>query len=396
VSPEREGQAPFERELLELYKPRYLLDSQEAYALLAAASMTDNPGNTLDAEDGTTIARAGADNGLGLATLEDYPDERRMAATDELRHAEDRLGDAVQMALRERGGQYPRRVYGRVLDDGDYKWLQYWGWYYHNPKRIIGFGSHEGDWELTQIGLGPDDKPRVVTFAQHNGGEAKEWGELERVDGTHAVVYVALFSHAAYFEAGTQAYAARFLADNPDGRGPVIDPIVEPFEPWTAWPGRWGRGSDRGHQFRGKYGGLGPESPGCQEGRWRTPATFHAQGRRRRPRDRRVLWNLGRLTYPLDPRELEILEVDSDSVRVRYKLPLLRRGNRLLITIHDPQRSDTPLIGSGWVSRPPRASQRDVPLISPPRGDQVVARCSTFNLIDQRSITYPPDPAASA
>jgi len=373
----------FDRALLERYKPRYRIDSQEAYELLSGASMTDNPGNALVAEDGTAIAQAGVGNGLGLATLERDP----AVNTDELRHAERRLADAVEMALGERGDEYPRRVYGRVLEHDGYTWVQYWAWHYHNPKRIIGFGSHEGDWELVQIGLDSHDEPRRVTFAQHNGGEAKEWPEVEQVDDTHVVVYVAIFSHAAYFEAGTQAYAARFLADNPDGDGPEVDPLLEPFAGWKHWPGRWGRGSANGRRFGGKFGGLGPESPGSQEGRWLRPGNFHSEARRRGPRERRVLWNLGRLTYPRQPQQLEITEVRADAVRVGYRLPLFRRGNRILITIHDPQRPGTQLIGSGWTSRPRRESEAEIPLIAPPRGDRVVARCSAFNAIDQRSVS---------
>jgi hypothetical protein len=320
-----------------------------------------------------------------LATLERYPGDREILATDALCHAQGRLADAVEMALGERGDRYPRRVYGRVLEDGGYTWLQYWVWHYHNPKRIIGFGRHEGDWELVQIGLDSSQAPELVTFAQHNGGEAKGWEDIERTDGTHAVVYVALFSHAAYFEAGTQAYAIRFLADNPDGNGPEVDPTLEPFDGWKAWRGRWGRGTENGWRFEGKFGGLGPESPGRQEGRWLRPASFHTEARTRGPRHRRVLWNLGRLTYPFPAQELEILAVAGDAVRVRYRLPLFRCGNRILITIHDPQRPGTELIGSAWVSRPGRRGEADVPLIVQARGDAVVARCSAFNAIDQRS-----------
>lgn len=379
-----EGLAGFELELLERYKPRYRLDSQEAYMLLSAASMTDNPGNSLVAGDGETIARAGAANGLGLSTLERYPTGSPSPA-DELRHAESRLADAVEMALGERGEGYPWRVYGRVCEEDGHRWLQYWSWHYHNPKRIIGFGSHEGDWELVQIGLDPGGTPRQVTFAQHNGGESKDWEKLKQVHGTHVVVYVALFSHAAYFQAGTQAYGLRFLADNPDGEGPEVDPILEPFVGWEAWPGRWGRGSDAGRRYEGKFGGLGPESPKCQQGRYLRPAGFHAGARRRRPKERRVLWNLGKLTYPRRPEELEVLELGPEAVRVRYKLPWFRRGNRILITIHDPQRPDASLIGSGW-SPSRRESEAEVALIAQPRGREVVARCSAFNAIDQRSV----------
>ena len=88
--------------------------------------------------------------------------------------------------------------------DGGRDWLQYWFWLYYNPKNLFGFGKHEGDWEMIQIGLGSDGEPELLAYAQHDSGEARkategEW--VERDGGRHPVVYVSPLSHASYFEA---------------------------------------------------------------------------------------------------------------------------------------------------------------------------------------------------
>ena len=58
-------------------------------------------------------------------------------------------------------------------------------------------GRHEGDWEMLQLGLGADERPRVVTFAQHSWRQGCDWPEVTR-DGSAPVAYVAHASHATY------------------------------------------------------------------------------------------------------------------------------------------------------------------------------------------------------
>ena len=121
-------------------------------------------------------------------------------------------------------------IYGRVARDGGRTWLQYWFWLYYNPKHLFGFGKHEGDWEMIQIGLGEDVKPEVASFAQHNSGEARPWKkgamDFAEDDPNRPVVYVAPFSHASYFKAGSQPYVLGL--DDPRGDGPPADlPLAE-------------------------------------------------------------------------------------------------------------------------------------------------------------------------
>ena len=213
------------------------------------------------------IARVGGDPALTLELLTAYPDDREPSADDCLCQAPDVLGDARRMegdpryagrALRPRG---PRRRRG--------DWLQYWFWLYYNPKNLFGFGKHEGDWEMIQIGLGADGRPEELAYAQHDSGEARKAAEVEWVerDGEqHPVVYVAPLSHASYFEAGTHPYPIGI--DHPYGDGPEAWLPVERFGDWVTGPGGWGnsragdRDPDRKRAAESLAPGLEVEEPG--------------------------------------------------------------------------------------------------------------------------------------
>ena len=95
------------------------------------------------------------------------------------------------------------RSCGHVARDADGRaWLQYWFFYYFNNKAFLGFGLHEGDWEMVQVGLDPRGRPTAMTFAQHDHGERCAWKQAEIQDGTRPVVYVARGSQASYPRAG--------------------------------------------------------------------------------------------------------------------------------------------------------------------------------------------------
>src|SRR4051794_18242841 len=192
-------------ELLKRHRPALRYDAQEPYRAMSAASMTDHAGNRLVLRDGTVLARAGGDGQarLHLGLLEGYPAGLTPQSGDRLDAAADELAAA---ATYQADPAYANRVYGRVAaNDGGLKWLQYWLWFYYNPKNLLGFGKHEGDWEMAQVGIDQADRPQKVTLSQHERGEARDWPKVERQtseDGEHPVIYVAPFSHANYFEAG--------------------------------------------------------------------------------------------------------------------------------------------------------------------------------------------------
>ena len=119
-------------------------------------------------------------------------------------------------------------VYGRVVKDGKNIVLQYWLFYYDNlyrypflPPGAI-WQSHEGDWEVVNVVLTNQKRPVEVGLSAHCSGETRPWAETERRDG-HPTVYVALGSHANYFEPGLHPFdpaclPAQVIALLPAGR----------------------------------------------------------------------------------------------------------------------------------------------------------------------------------
>jgi hypothetical protein len=233
-------------ELLARHQPVLKYDSQESYFADSAAEWTDNPGNRLTDKAGNVIATAG--HGLTLAFLGPHYDGGRAATPD------DRIGDPATN-YRDQARRlhalpgYANRIYGHaVTDAADDLWLQYWFFYFYNDFNLIGniikAGLHEGDWEMIQIRL-RDEQPDRAVYAQHKGGESRDWRQVDLVPGTERpIVYVARGSHASYFEPGTHWTGAWF--DYADGKRRSPDQTVEivadgtPEWDWVRWPGTWG------------------------------------------------------------------------------------------------------------------------------------------------------------
>lgn len=166
-----------------------------------------------------------------------------------------------------------RVVYGRVARPGTRIVLQYWLFYYDDVYRypFLPLGaiwqSHEGDWEVVNVVLSKESRtPLFVGYSQHCSGETRPWNETPRVSG-HPKVYVALGSHANYFEPGLHeidqgclpAQVIAFfqqaglpLPEDVAAEGPAAGPAglglesvgiqrVTPDEPtWIQYPGFWG------------------------------------------------------------------------------------------------------------------------------------------------------------
>jgi hypothetical protein len=356
---------------LERHRPALVYDPQEAYRAMSAASLTDHADNTLQRKGGRVVARAGA--GLSLALLSTYDAE----SGDRI----DAFGDPLPAARRfQADPAYHERVYGRVAKDGDRVWLQYWLWCYYNPKHLLGFGRHEGDWEVVQIGLDASGAPELVTYSQHSGAEARRWADLEPHDGDHPVVYVAPLSHACYFEPGAHPYVIG--VDNPDDTLEPVLPRIEALGEWRTWIGRWGASTG---VLGGRFGGLSPASPARQGQKWSAPSAWHARARAATPlrRGRRVVRQIGKATYP----KLTALGASraGDRVLVRYELDpaAQRRASRLLVTLHPADRRRQVLM-----SVPARISGHEgtveLPLPAAAEGDLLV-RASAFNALRQRS-----------
>ena len=359
-----------ERELLLRHRPLLRYDRQFDFRASSAATITDNACNLLARDDGSAIARPPR---LTLDRLAAYPPPLEPSRADRLVQGPDRLGDARRFDADER---YADRAYARVVEDGGRTWLQYWLFYYDNPKHLLGFGRHEGDWELVQVGLGAGGEPEVVTCCQHSSAEPRDWAEVERRDG-HPVIYVAPLSHASYFEARTHPYVIGI--DHPFGDGPEALPELEEFGPWVEWPGRWGAS-------RARIASLGnsPRGPFHQGDRWRRPAVLHSRSARRRLSlavgD--VIHRVGRLTYPPAPRIAVRLE--GEMVLVDWELPrtALRRPRHLYLTVHVEEGRER-VLASRVVEHAGRAGSEPVPLPETPA--RAVVWASAFNGFRQRS-----------
>jgi hypothetical protein len=371
----------FDRELLERYRPELRYDRQYDYRVTAVETIVDNPGNLLRRGDGEVIARAGGHPSLTLDVLTAYPAGVSPDRDDCLAEAPDYLGDARRMEPELR---YTSRVYGRCVDDGGRTWLQYWFWLYYNPKNLFGFGKHEGDWEMMQLGLGAHGRPEVATYAQHDSGEARRVSgdQLEFVaDGAdwHPVVYVAPLSHASYFEAQSHPYLIGI--DHPYGDGPKASPPIAEFGAWNAWPGHWGS-SER--VIAGRIGN-GPASPGNQGRKWTSPARWHGSMRRRWARVLLGTWvhALGTLSFPPSPEidaRIEHIGPDAHAV-IKYRLAGrgFRQARHLYITVHDGDNVIASRALKG--ARTPGRSTVRLPY-SP---EHCVVYASAFNRLRQRS-----------
>jgi hypothetical protein len=155
----------------------------------------------------------------------------------------------------------PPTVYAHVATDPAYPGqlaLQYWMYYVFNDWNNL----HEGDWEMIQLNFKADDPsqalgqtPVEVGYSQHEGGEKASWDDpkLEKVDGTHPVVYPADGSHANFY--GSELYLGAsgeqgVGCDDTRNAGRVLSPSVQTIPsdpsaagaafPWIGFQGRWG------------------------------------------------------------------------------------------------------------------------------------------------------------
>jgi hypothetical protein len=184
-------------------------------------------------------------------------------------------------------------VYGAAFRTRDRIDLQYWLWYPYDdfspayPASDF-WQAHEGDWEAVSVILDRASKPLTVAYSQHRKGRRRAWAQAPK-RGVRPLVYVALGSHANFFDAGEQplavpavdqatinlikAYGVRVPADH-TGRGRVIRPtlvrVTARTPSWMTFAGAWGEAEYVHIPGRDPLlAGLGPHGP-----------AFHAQWQR--------------------------------------------------------------------------------------------------------------------
>jgi hypothetical protein len=265
--------------LLIRYAPELIYDTQEIYRADSAAEITDNhkPGenyyNELRDWNGNLLAAADSTSGAELLTLDflgttyppgtyigqyyasgypaTYPD-----------HIDERNNYSEDFQRLNALSQYKNRVYGRVKSypDGE-NTLQYWLFYYYNPKEYppLDTGEHEGDWEMVQVLLDDSGTPTETAYAQHRNGEVCDWSFVPKNYEGRPKVFVGLGSHASYFESFTFPNGH---VDTTDGDGDTANPAVERVTDataWLHWPGTWGGTPG---QFLGAASPVGPKFQG--------------------------------------------------------------------------------------------------------------------------------------
>jgi hypothetical protein len=105
-------------------------------------------------------------------------------------------------------------IYGRVIDVPDATprppgisiaaryLVRYWLFYAFDDWRSRNerlWQAHEADWESVSVALDENLDPIFAAYSQHCSGTVRPWAKVHRSD-THPVDYVALGSHANYFD----------------------------------------------------------------------------------------------------------------------------------------------------------------------------------------------------
>ncbi len=176
---------------------------------------------------------------------------------------------------------YGDKIYAHVTSESGFIVVQYWFFYAFNPGTL---NQHQGDWEMIEIVLDSTETPLYAVYSQHHAGQRAEWKDVEKVDGTHPRVYVALGSHASYFrqyqgKLGTEsdtlgnAYTLKpedleivYLGEKGTGNDPDS-------QDWLEFGGRWGNWANIVDAYMGSAGPSGP-GQGENADKWLNPVSW--------------------------------------------------------------------------------------------------------------------------
>ncbi|MEM3708534.1 MAG: Vps62-related protein [Nitrososphaerales archaeon] len=165
-----------------------------------------------------------------------------------------------------------------IKDSENYVIVQYWFFYAFNNGPL---NDHQGDWEVVQIILNPDYEPLYACYSQHESGQKTLWVNVEKVDGTHPVVYVAKGSHANYFRPyqGNLGMESDIVGDNgkrinyDEFQLILLKEVGTSSQGWLEFAGKWGALGGSNEELKGRNGPLGPKY--SQSGsKWQNPASW--------------------------------------------------------------------------------------------------------------------------
>ena len=246
--------------------PRILLDSQQAAQLEAAlSSQTAVDRRPVSTTELTAWFGDEAHESLGGALEAAGPSAALETAAVNLEWVQFPALAGLPAAIRERARQkyepfrdwnkFPPVYHYHVCHDRGYKVLQYWFLYpYNDWASHGGHNDHEGDWEVIYVFLDDHDQARHVAYSKHvtipflYGPSTAVWADVEKVAGTHPVVYVGCGSHASYIEKGPHRFflyidraKGDHLAIGPDAHQAWGEPVALSHKPWnTNFSGPWG------------------------------------------------------------------------------------------------------------------------------------------------------------
>jgi hypothetical protein len=263
--------------LLALHQPILRYDRHEVYFAGSAAIWTDCPGNVLKRFPTAVVIAEPPALRLSFLGPTAYGDGTGVQREDLIACPTKNYAELARV-MHGRPGMADR-AYGRAAEGSDGRiWLQYWFFYFYNDYELLGdgfpAGLHEGDWEMVQLRLdAPAATPELAVYAQHKGGEALWWEDVQKVDG-QPVLYVARGSHAAYFSAGRHWHGHWW--DHADGKGFSPSLTLEtvhdddPAYGWMRWPGLWGDTKPNPDEIFKSFDATSPRGPGGHA-QWRDP-----------------------------------------------------------------------------------------------------------------------------
>ena len=330
---------PSVEQTLAAYAPVLRYHSDELYGAVAVEALADfffdgGPG----APRGTVLRRKGRDAPLAATSpdadvrlsaqllADSYGAGGPKAGKDDFLDAHN-LAYAADAAIAQLDDAYRDVAYATFAPRADRKpggWAQYWFFYYFNSKAALAslFGPQEGDWEMVQVRVDGDGKADAVTYAQHGYFRRADWDSdlVQKIDG-RPVVYVALGSHASYFEAGRHpvklpVLGSSLIDDICDEGGREVEPrvvVLDHASPpsWARWPGRWGA------SIEGKF--RSPDGP-ARKSVWAKPDKAHAEAD--------------------DAEPLEGLEGLEAEATFEPDVQAWREGDRVHVTYRVPSRDD--------------------------------------------------------
>jgi hypothetical protein len=182
---------------------------------------------------------------------------------------------------------HPPIYYYSSLFNRGYHVLQYWFFYAYNDwgSGHDGVNDHEADWEMIALFLRGED-PVTIAYSAHTGNPVRHaWSDsaVEKVGGTHPVIYVGCGSHANYFheEIHDQITFKDFArGDSAMSIGPDTPlawgkPVNLGAQPWALnYAGGWGALVKRFGTESLAMGAQAPVSPPWQFRRWESPVDW--------------------------------------------------------------------------------------------------------------------------